>query len=164
MIFRWAFTDDNFRLRGEGAARLAAPDSVRLDFFVTNGMGSGHAVLIGDDLRTPGGSDVRRYLPPVPLLWAALGRVRVPGAADTLARMVGDTLRVQIGGDDGWRATFVRRDLTRLELVSGGRVPQSTSRDADGTIHYAYPRARRSLEMSVVRVDTVAGFDAAIWR
>jgi len=96
IVFQWSFTDDNVRVRGDGAARVAPPDSVRLDFFVANGMGSGYALLVGDSVRTPAGDAVRRYLPPVPLLWAALGRLAVPSAPDTAARVDGDTLRVEL--------------------------------------------------------------------
>ena len=40
--------------RGEGVARIASPDSVRMDFFLGGGLGSGAAVLIGDSLSGPG--------------------------------------------------------------------------------------------------------------
>jgi len=164
IVFQWSFTDDNVRVRGDGAARVAPPDSVRLDFFVANGMGSGYALLVGDSVRTPAGDAVRRYLPPVPLLWAALGRLAVPSAPDTAARVDGDTLRVEIGHDPGWRATFVHRQLGRLELVEGGRIPQWLDRSATGSVRYEYSRARRALQLTIEGVDTVPAFDASIWR
>ena len=164
IVFQWSFTDDNVRVRGDGAARVAPPDSVRLDFFVANGMGSGYALLVGDSVRTPAGDAVRRYLPPVPLLWAALGRLSVPPAPDTAARVDGDTLRVEIGHDPGWRATFVDRQLGRLDLVDGGRIPQWLERSSTGSVRYEYSRARRALQLTIERVDTVPAFDASIWR
>ncbi|MGH7624907.1 MAG: hypothetical protein ACREOJ_06290 [Gemmatimonadaceae bacterium] len=164
IVFQWSFTDDNVRVRGDGAARVAPPDSVRLDFFVANGMGSGYALLVGDSVRTPSGDAVRRYLPPVPLLWAALGRLAVPAAPDTAARVDGDTLRVEIGHDPGWRATFVDRQLGRLEVVDGGRIPQWLTRSSTGSVRYEYSRARRALQLTIERVDTVPAFDAKIWR
>lgn len=163
--FLWTYADNDFRVKGEGAARVAPPDSVRLDFFVANGMGGGRALLIGDDLSTPGASNrVRDYLPPAPLLWAALGRLRVPAARDTTARVDGDTLRVEIGSDPAWRATFVGDDLRRLELIDGGRVPQWMTREPDGHVRYQNDRARRRLDLTILRVDTLPAFDAAIWR
>lgn len=163
--FLWTFADQDFQAKGDGAARVAPPDSVRLDFFVGGGLGGGRALLIDDRLSTPGPTDrVRDYLPPVPLLWAALGRLRVPAAPDTTARVDGDTLRVEIGRDPAWRATFVAGDLRRLELIDGGRVPQWLTREPGGRVHYENARARRRLDLTITRVDTLSGFDAAIWR
>jgi hypothetical protein len=164
LTFQWSYSDQDLRARGDGAARVAPPDSVRLDLFVGNAMGGGHAILIDDQLATSGNDAIKKYLPPIPLLWAALGRLRVPEAADTVARVDGDTLRVEIGQDPGWRATFVGNVLRRLELIDGGRIPQWLSRDPGGHIQYEYARAQRRLELTIVRVDTVSAFDAAIWR
>src|SRR5207247_7185711 len=77
VVFRWELDDQDFIGRGEGAARMAPPDSARLDFFLAGGVGSGAAVLIGNDLRLPSLADDlgRRLVPPAPLLWATLGRV-----------------------------------------------------------------------------------------
>ena len=68
-------------MRGEGVARIAPPDSARLDFFV-NGEGTGHALLIGDQIRLQSGQGAMRdFLPPAPLLWAALGTASRSGGA-----------------------------------------------------------------------------------
>src|SRR5918911_2139147 len=67
LVFQWSYTDNDFRMRGEGVARVAPPDSVRLDFFVSGGLGGGRALLIGDELRAEGEDKVKRLLPPVPL-------------------------------------------------------------------------------------------------
>ena len=63
-----------------------------------------------------------------------------------------------------WRATFVHDDLRRLELIDGGRVPQWLTREPGGRVHYENARARRRLDLTITRVDTLPGFDAAIWR
>lgn len=163
LVFEWRYADNSLQARGEGAARVAAPDSVRIDLFIGGGLGSGRALLIGNDLDTPQSEGIRQYLPPVPLLWAALGRLSVPPAPDTVARVDADTLRVEIGRDPRWRATFVGSELRRLELIDGGRIPQWVTRDSDGRIHYEHAGAERRLDLAVVRVDTVPAFDAAIW-
>ena len=72
--------------RGDGAARIAAPDSARLDFYLGGSFG-GAAVLIRDSLDAPGGDMVRRFIPPPTLMWAALGRVAVPNLPDTVVRI-----------------------------------------------------------------------------
>lgn len=166
IVFRWAYSDNEYRFGGEGVARTVPPDSARLDFFLDGGAGGGFAVLIGDDLRVPGaaGGMIRNFLPPTPLLWATLGRLALPVARDTVVRIDGDTLRADIGREPKWRVAFVDNDLRRLEFIEGGRLEQTVARQASGSIRYDQPRGRRRLEMTVVRVDTVSTFDATIWR
>ncbi|MEO8880940.1 MAG: hypothetical protein ABI446_11150 [Gemmatimonadaceae bacterium] len=164
IVFQWDYSQPELRIRGDGVARVSAPDSARLDFFV-NGQGTGHALLVGDKIRLQDGQEVMRdFLPPAPLLWAALGRLHVPAAADTTVRVDSDTLRVDIGHQPGWRATFDGEQLRRLELIDGGRIPQWVSRPAVGPIRYEQPHLRRTLLLTISRVDTVPGFDASIWR
>src|SRR5918912_245572 len=64
LVFQWSYADNDFRMRGEGVARVAPPDSARLDFFVGGGLGGGRAFLIDDDLRTAGEDRVQKLLPP----------------------------------------------------------------------------------------------------
>jgi len=45
--FQWELKDQDMTARGDGVARIAYPDSVRLDFFLGGGHGGGAAVLIG---------------------------------------------------------------------------------------------------------------------
>jgi len=47
VVFQWELVDGEITARGDGVARIASPDSVRLDFFLGGGMGGGAAVLIG---------------------------------------------------------------------------------------------------------------------
>jgi hypothetical protein len=140
------------------------PDRVRLDFFVGGGLGSGHALLIGDTLITSGGDEVRRFIPPAPLLWAALGRVVVPAVPDTTARVDGDTLRADIGRDPVWRVTFAEGRLTSLFRIDDRRIVEQVHRRGGGTdLRYEHTRANRSLSLTVTRDQQVPGFDADIW-
>jgi hypothetical protein len=163
IVFRWRYQDPDMEARGEGVARIASPDSVRMDFFVDPGMGAGYALLVGDSLSAPGIALVRRYLPPPPLLWATLGRLHVPPGRDTTVRVDGDTLRADIGGDPVWRATFGGSRLVRLERIDGGRVNERVVRTGDD-IRYEHLGARRSLSLTVTRRTEVPPFDATIWR
>lgn len=143
--------------------RTASPDSARLDLFLEGGLGTAVAVLIGDTLRAPGPDAVRRMIPPPPLLWAALGRLAVPAAVDTAARLDGDTLRIDIGRGTVWRVTVVRSGLARLERIEEGRIVQSVRRADDSHVRYYDAKARRTLELSITRVDHNAQLDASIW-
>lgn len=162
VVFRWRYEDPDMNARGEGVTRVASPDSARMDFFVDPGIGAGYALLIGDRLDAPGIALVRRYLPPPPLLWASLGRLRVPAATDTVARVDGDTVRADIGRAPVWRVTFAGERLVRLERIDDGRVVERVVRTGDD-VRYEHLAARRSLSLSVTRRTEVPPFDANIW-
>jgi hypothetical protein len=165
VTFRWEFSDGDVGFKGEGVARVAAPDSARLDFFVNNGLGGGYAVLIGDRLIVPKGAEqIRRVLPPVPLLWAALGRLALPPAPDTTIRSEGRLLRADVGTSPRWRVTFEGTRLADLTRIDDGRVAERVSRGADGEVQYEHLTAHRTLSLTNLASAPAAGFDAAIWR
>lgn len=163
VVFRWELRDGELVARGDGVARIAYPDSVRLDFFLGGGLGGGAAVLIGDSLQAPGPDAARRLIPPRPLLWAALGRLDVPASRDTLIRVDGGTLRADIGTPVNWRVTFHGDSLARLERVDAGRLQEWVDRGAGGVVQYRNEGARRSLSLVIQHTDAVAPFDPSIW-
>ncbi len=163
VVFQWELHDGDINARGDGVARIASPDSVRLDFFLGGGFGGGAAVLVGDSLQVPGPDMVRRLVPPRALLWAALGRFDVPAERDTVVRVDGDVLRADIGSPVQWRATFRGDTLTRLERIDGGRLQEWVERSADQKVQYRNEAARRSLSLLIQRTDLVAPFDPSIW-
>lgn len=176
--FDWSYKDETFEATGDGAVRRLGPDRARLDFFLRNGMAGGFAILVGDTLTVPGIDLVKRMLPPVPLLWASLGRLAVPATADTVARLDGDTLRADLGslrgkdasGADGraWRVAFAGTQLARVELIEGGKViewmTRSTGRDGPLRLQYVHERGKRRLAITVTDTTIVEGFNDAIWR
>jgi hypothetical protein len=163
LVFRWDYVDQALAAKGEGVARIASPDSVRLDFFLDGGLGGGYAIVVGDSVSTPGGDDVRRYLPPVSLLWASLGRLAVPSAPDTVAKVDGGTLRADIGRNPTWRVTFAGDKLTRLERIVDGRRVEWVGRNGS-EVRYQNERSSRSLTLRISSTDEAAPFDPAIWR
>jgi hypothetical protein len=159
--FKWEFKEDQLGLRGDGAARLAPPDSARLDLFLEGGFGSGAAFVIGNDIKT-GLPMADRIIPPAALFWGALGRLAVP-PGDTTVRVAGDTVRTEITGTGGsFRAAFVRDSLVVLERIADGRVLERMERRA-GAVTYRQFSSRRSLDLTISRRATVAPFDPAIW-
>jgi hypothetical protein len=163
VVFRWRYEEaEGFTARGEGVARIAPPDSGRLDFFLDGGFGSGYAMLVGDQLTTPGDLG-RRLIPPGPMLWAALGRVALPAARDTSVTVAGDTLRAELRGSPTWRVMLVGSRLTRLDRIVDGRVVEWVTRDTSA-LRYRHETERRSLSLDVTRTEAADAFPASIWR
>jgi hypothetical protein len=163
LVFRWEYVDQALAAKGEGIARVASPDSVRLDFYLDGGLGGGYAIVVGDSISTPGGDQVRRYLPPVALLWAVLGRLAVPPAPDTVAKVDGEALRADIGRNPVWRVTFVADHLTRLERIVDGRRLEWVARSGSD-VRYQNERSSRSLTLKITSTDEAPPFDPATWR
>jgi hypothetical protein len=165
VIFDWDLRDTEFHARGEGVARIAPPDSVRLDFFLSGGLGGGRAVLIDQSIRAPGGELVRRLLPPPPMIWAALGRLALPAANDTTVHVDNGVLRADVGAPPAWRVTFRGDTLVRLDRVSGDRVAEWVERSSPDRVRYRHETGRRELTLRVQRVlEEASPFDATIWR
>ena len=163
VVFSWELHDGDIVARGDGAARIAPPDSVRLDFFLAGGEGGGAAVVIGDSVRLPPAGDARRLLPTPPLLWAALGRVALPAVVDTVARVEGSILRVDLGRPVRWRVTFDGDSLRRLERVAGGRVQEWVARGDGGRVTYRNESDRRTLDLVINTSVATGPFDASLW-
>ena len=59
--FHWRYRDLDGAASGDGAARVAPPDSARLDFVLSGPIGGGgYALLLGDTLVAPGNGGARR--------------------------------------------------------------------------------------------------------
>jgi hypothetical protein len=165
IVFTWEMRDPDFRVRGDGVARVAAPDSARLDFFVGGGFGGGRAVLIGQSVHAPGGDLIRRLIPPAPLLWAALGRLALPPAADTTVYIGDGLIRADVGVPPAWRVTFRGDTLLRLDRVAGDRIAEWVERESPERVRYRHETARRELTLVVQRVvEEASPFDESIWR
>ena len=162
IVFKWDYQEGDIAARGDGSIRTAAPDSARLDFFLGGGLGAGGAVLIGDSLRTPHANLARRYIPPAPLMWAALGRLAIPPLADTVVRVDGELTRADIGRPLQWRVAIKGDTLVELDHVSDGKITESLTRGANGTLTFQAPGARRTLRLTVIREEP-GSFDASIW-
>jgi len=162
IVFKWDYAEGDIAARGDGSVRMASPDSARLDFFLGGGLGAGAAVLIGDSLRTPHANLVRRYIPPTPMMWAALGRLAIPALPDTVVRLDGDLLRADLGRPVEWRVAIRGDTLVGLEHISDGKITDSFTRGPNGVLSYEAPGARRRLRLTVLREEP-GSFDATIW-
>ncbi len=162
LVFKWEYREGDIAARGDGSVRTAAPDSARLDFFLGGGLGAGAAVLIGDSIRSPHAELARRYIPPSPMMWAALGRLAIPPLPDTVVRIDGDVLRADVGRPVQWRLAIRGDTLVGLEHISGGKIIESLTRGANRVLVYEAPGSRRRLELTILR-DEPGSFDDSIW-
>jgi hypothetical protein len=160
--FRWDYEEQSLLTHGEGAIRAAAPDSARVDLFLTGGIFVGYAILIGDSLRGPRIDQIRRVLPPPAMLWAALGRLAIPALPDTVVRADGDNIQAEIGRPAAWRITIKGNRIMQLARLNGGRIAEVVTRDDGGRLLYEVP-GRRKLWLGIIRDEEVQPFDAAIW-
>lgn len=162
IVFKWEYEEGDIAARGDGSVRTAFPDTARLDFFLGGGLGAGSAVLIGDTLHAPRRDLVRKYLPPIPLLWAALGRLAIPALPDTVLRLDGEVLRAHIGRPLEWSVAARDTSLIELTHVSRGKITGTLSRPGGNVVTYEDPRARRRLRLTILR-NEIGSFDASIW-
>ena len=164
VVFAWSYEDTEMRARGEGSARLTAPDSARLDLFLAGGLGSGTALIFGDSLILPSNAGlIKRFIPPVAMFWAAIGRLAV-GPGDTTVRVDGALTRADIArGGSVMRVSFDGERLASLERIADGGIQERVTRLAEKT-EYQHLGARRRLTLVITRTTNVAGFDASIWQ
>lgn len=164
IVFDWRLQEAELEVRGEGAARISAPDSARVDLFVAGGLGNGAAWVVGNEMRLDAPDALRRVLPPPAFLWAALGRFAIPPGRDTVVARSDSSITADIGPSPLWRVTMVGRRITRLERADGDRVIDRLERRADGSLLYLHAPTRRQLTLTITRLDSVPAFDASIWR
>lgn len=165
VTFRWELNDGQMVARGDGVARIAPPDSVRVDLFLGGGFGrAAAAILVGDSVRIPkGGEDEAQLLPSPPLMWAAFGRLAVPALPDTVVRVSGDTIRAELGKPARWRLVAAGGELLRLERISGDRIVEWVQRTPGREVRYELS-GRRSLVLHVDAQQPSAPFDASVWQ
>lgn len=162
IVFRWDYEENSLLAKGEGAIRAASPDSARVDLFLNGGIALGRAILIGNSINATNQDQVARFLPPPPLMWAALGRLAIPALPDTVVTIEGDLLHADIGHPAAWRVTVKGTRLMQLARLSGGRIVEVVTRDDGGRLLYEVP-GRRKLWLGITRDEEVPAFDASIW-
>ena len=162
IVFHWDYQENSLNANGDGAIRVASPDSARVDLFLNGGLFLGNATLIGNDFRAANRAQVEKVLPPAPMMWAALGRLAIPALPDTVITAEGDVLYADVGRPAAWRVTIKGNRLMQLARLNGGRIAEVVTRDAGGRLLYEVP-GRRKLWLGITRDDEVPAFDASIW-
>lgn len=107
--FGWRSDDGSLQLSGQGAARIAPPDSLRVDMSAALGIGRATVIMTGNQVEAQPAAVVDRILPDRFALWALLGHLRAPAEVAAVERL-----------DDGdrfvWRVTDAQGRITLFEV------------------------------------------------
>ncbi|MGH7482375.1 MAG: hypothetical protein ACRELV_09485, partial [Longimicrobiales bacterium] len=140
-----------------------------IDLFGPRGEAYLSAALVGDELRLPPGADPS-LVPPVPLLWSALGVLRPPpDAALIRAARAADGVELAYGRGQGlWRFEVVGGNLVEALWEGAGAGRHSVTLEPGSgalPVRAAYRDwlAYRELTLELDREEHVEGFDPAIW-
>lgn len=170
--FRWQVQDDRGSAGGRGTARVARPDSLRLDVVGPLGSGRGAGVVVGDSAQWAEPPDVlERLIVNYPLMWAMLGVMREPPAGAVL-RGARDEEAVRwewaLGADTvAYRWDSVAGQLAAQARSSGvlvGRV--ETSINAEGrptSSRLTVPRPATRISLTFTETTPAASFSPDLW-
>lgn len=173
VVFRWSFQEPGARMNGQGVARIEPPFRARLDLFASNGERIATAALLDDELRIPPGMD-GIPLPPVAMLWGALGVFRPgPGLYGvTASRSGSDRAELRYlareGGDLRVRIRGGRMESMERILADGGRqeLRLTLSSGAERFPSDALFRdlvAVRELRITMESVEAVESYPLDVW-
>lgn len=170
--FKWRYRDDRVSAAGRGTARIAPPDSLRLDYASALNIRTGAGVVLGDSIAwADPAEDFRSLVPAVPLLWAAFGIARPPGPEAAVAggATPGAAVWRFVTGPDtlSYRWTDAPRQL-EAEWRRGVRVVARSRTTFDAAARPAaaridFPDAGARFELTVLGVDTAAVVPALLW-
>jgi hypothetical protein len=171
--FRWRFEDERLRVSGNGAVRVAPPDTLRADIGAAFGLARSTVVLAGDGVDARPADVVERLLPDRFALWAVLGVLRAPAGPLTVERReVGGLLTWRVTDDEGRVTQFETADgrLVSVTREAGGRattVLALTRDETDGTVRRArltdYARSAR-LDIEITSRVAAEPFPPETWR
>jgi len=172
LYFHWRYDDGSAPVRGRGAARVAPPDSLRLDIGVPI-LGRATLVLAGDSVWAQPEAMAGRVLPERATVWAMFGvieppqdetRIEVGEAVDRrLYRLTGPdgvVTTLELRGDTLLGATQQRGDrvIGRLVLTrdSVGALVRAAAMDPEHGLRFVVDLDRREA--------TSESFPSEIWR
>jgi hypothetical protein len=172
--FNWTLDEAGSRVRGRGVVRLEPPDRLRLDLFGPRSETYLAAALVGDETRMPATARENAPVPSPALLWAGLGVVRPPAAAElesATATADQTVLRYRAGSGDIYEYRVAKAPAVRLDQLQrlGSRGPLETVRleyGDSGNIQRATYRdwsAYRDLTLDIESIEDAEAFPETIW-
>jgi hypothetical protein len=171
--FKWSFKGPDEGVGGGGSARIAPPDSLRLDMAGPLGSKRTSGMVLGDTALWVSREDViEKIIPSYPLLWAMLGVARVPkdGAQVDGGMGVGTKAWTYVSGAD--TVEYVRTEgqapglkaLVRQEGRVVGRVETQFGSDGSPVSSRLYlPQGPSRLELTFTENTAPATFKPEIW-
>jgi hypothetical protein len=174
VAFAWSLNEAGSRIRGQGVARMEAPERLRLDLFGQRGETYLAAAMVGDEFRVPAAVPAQLGLPSPALLWAAVGVVQPPAEARLVgATVLGRELTLRYGLGEAETLEYVA-SVEPLRLLRASRSGPGGARETlqlvyDGagalsSTRYRDLAAFRELTLDIERMSPVPSFPAAIWR
>lgn len=172
--FAWHLNESGARMDGVGVARVEPPYRARLDLFLENGETVLSAALVDGELRLPAGArdDI---LPPVDLMWGALGVFRPAPRAELVGgdRLEGDAQRLRYRRPGGAELLYEVADgtLRAVEVLRGDDVVEWVRVSGAGEGEERYPTEAtyrnladyRELRLTRQELRSVEPFDPAIF-
>jgi hypothetical protein len=176
--FKWRYEDRKLNAAGRGTARVAPPDSVRLDYAASLGLSSGAGVVVGDSvIWADPDQDFRSFIRGVPMFWAAIGVGRPPGPETAVFGEPGvgekgrRIWRLVSGADtlDYRSVGAPRLETLDAEWRNGGTTVARSHTEYDrqgwpARAQVEFPDAGARFELTVVGVDTTVVVPPALWR
>lgn len=171
--FKWSFKSPDEGIGGGGSARIAPPDSLRLDMAGPLGAKRTSGMVLGDTAIWVSREDVlEKIIPSYPLLWAMLGVARPPVADAALTGAMGIETKAwsYTGGAD--TVEYVRTEgkspgfkaLVRHEGRVVGRVETKFGPDGSPVSSRLYlPEGPSRLDLTFSENTTPATFKPEIW-
>jgi hypothetical protein len=87
--FKWSFKDERSSTGGRGSARVAGPDSMRIDIAGPLGVGRASAFVLADsEIWVDPEKSVKDMVPNYPLLWAMFSVAMGPSDSDALRGLI----------------------------------------------------------------------------
>jgi hypothetical protein len=168
--FKWLFQDDRSSAGGNGATRIAAPDTLRFDGRGPLGSGRMAALVVGDQpVWAVPEETMEQIVPDYTLLWAMFGVTRLPDSRATIRG-------VEEGGIRTWEYALGRdtviyaRSTSKLfaEVRRSGRVfgRVETRFSAEGkpaSSRLTVPEVPAQLDITFVSSSSVVTFPPETW-
>jgi len=171
--FKFKFKDPKGKVGGRGAARIAAPDSLRLDMQGPFGLGRGAAMVNGDSTEWIKGPDaIKRIVPDFRLMWSMLGFTRPPSEGAILVGYESGDVTAWSYGTEADTVEYVRTagatpSLVALVRKDGSVLGRSeTSFGPDGAPLKAtliVPGTRARLDLTFTESTAPATFKPDTW-
>jgi hypothetical protein len=170
--FNWRWQDERGSAGGKGSARVAGPDSVRLDMSGPFGAGRSAGVVVGDSaIWTDPPDAIERIVPSYPLMWALFGVARMPSEGSTLRGLADSTVTSwqAVTGTD--TVVYVRtrsKPALLTEVRQAGKVlgRVETTFDSLGqpaTSRLTVPSLPARLDITFTSSAPTAAFPATLW-